>query len=103
MRTKDGHYVSSSWIKRDNKESRNNYCVMVNLLNIIYIFAFKLIINTNNMKKKSCFQVIISEDKELFGEIVFYLVHKFLDENRMLAYIHWTNKIVNDRLGVKYF
>ena len=24
MRTKDGHYVSSSWIKRDNKESRNS-------------------------------------------------------------------------------
>ena len=21
----------------------------------------------------------------------------------MLAYIHWTNKIVNDQLGVKYF
>ena len=103
MRTKDGHYVSSSWIKRDNKESRNNYCVAVNLLNIIYIFTFKLIINTNNMEKKSCFQVIINEDKELFGEIVFYLVHKFLDENRMLAYIHWTNKIVNDQLGVKYF
>ena len=34
---------------------------------------------------------IISEDKELFGEIIFYLVHKFSDENRMLAYIRWTN------------
>ena len=21
----------------------------------------------------------------------------------MLAYIHWTNKIINDQLGVKYF
>lgn len=31
------------------------------------------------------------------------MVHKFLGENRMLAYIHWTNKIVNDQLGVKYF
>ena len=37
MRIKDGHYVGSSWIKRDNKESRNNYCVAVNFLNIIYI------------------------------------------------------------------
>ncbi|RIA88388.1 hypothetical protein C1645_877423 [Glomus cerebriforme] len=74
MRAKDGHYVGSSWIKRDNKTSRNNYCVAV-----------------------------ISEDKELFGEIIFYLVHKLLDKNRMLAYIHWTNKIVNDQLGIKYF
>lgn len=29
MRTKDGHYVGSSWIKRDNTTSRNNYCVAV--------------------------------------------------------------------------
>ncbi|CAB5200844.1 unnamed protein product [Rhizophagus irregularis] len=74
MRTKDGHYVGSSWIKRD-KISRNNYCVAV----------------------------IISEDKELFGEIIFYLVHKHLGESRMLAYIHWSNKIINDQLGIKYF
>jgi hypothetical protein len=26
-----------------------------------------------------------------------------LNENRLLAYIHWTNKIINDQLGVKYF
>ena len=30
MRTKDGHYVGSSWIKRNNMTSRNNYCVAVN-------------------------------------------------------------------------
>lgn len=59
------------------------------------------ILITNITKK--IFQVIISEDKELFGEIVFYLVHKHLGENRMLAYIHWSNKIVNDQLGTKYF
>jgi hypothetical protein len=29
MRTKDGHYIGSSWIKQDNKTSRNNYCVAV--------------------------------------------------------------------------
>ncbi|CAB5376047.1 unnamed protein product [Rhizophagus irregularis] len=74
MRTKDGHYVGSSWIKRD-KISRNNYCVAV----------------------------IISEDKELFGKIIFYLVHKHLGESRMLAYIHWSNKIINDQLDIKYF
>jgi hypothetical protein len=39
----------------------------------------------------------------LFGEINFYLVQEFMGENRMLAYIHWTNKIVNDLLGIKYF
>jgi len=37
MRTKDGHYVGSSWIKRDNKISRNNYCVAVKF-KIIYIY-----------------------------------------------------------------
>lgn len=61
---------------------------------------FLLIIN---ITKKKLFQVIISEDKELFGEIVFYLVHKHLGESRMLAYIHWSNKIINDQLGIKYF
>jgi hypothetical protein len=30
MRTKDGHYVGSSWIKCNNEMSRNNYCVAVN-------------------------------------------------------------------------
>lgn len=31
------------------------------------------------------------------------MVHKHLNENRLLAYIHWTNKIINDQLGVMYF
>ena len=30
MQTKDGHYIGSSWIKHDNKTSRNNYCIAVN-------------------------------------------------------------------------
>lgn len=38
MCTKDGHYVGSSWIKRDNKTSRNNYSVAVSF--ILFIFAF---------------------------------------------------------------
>jgi len=27
MRTKDGHYIGSAWIKREDRTSRNNYCV----------------------------------------------------------------------------
>ena len=31
MRTKDGHYIGLAWIKREDRMSRNNYCVVVNL------------------------------------------------------------------------
>jgi hypothetical protein len=54
MLTKDGHYVGSSWIKRDNKISRNNYCVAVNFL-MIYYFVFMLLIT--NIKKKNYFRL----------------------------------------------
>ncbi len=40
MRLKDGHYIGSSWIKHDNRSSRNNYCVMVIFLNIIYLYLY---------------------------------------------------------------
>ncbi|CAG8778215.1 20382_t:CDS:2, partial [Rhizophagus irregularis] len=29
LRTSDGHYISSHWIKRKNKIARNNYCVQI--------------------------------------------------------------------------
>lgn len=31
------------------------------------------------------------------------MVHSFLGENRMLAYIHWANKIINGQFGTRYF
>ena len=40
MRSKDGYYIGSSWIKRDNRSSRNNYCVTVIFLNIIYLYLY---------------------------------------------------------------
>jgi len=54
MRTKDGHYVGSSWIKHNNKTFRNNYCVAVNFLKL-FIFLFTCIININT--KKSYFRL----------------------------------------------
>ncbi|PKK61982.1 hypothetical protein RhiirC2_718044, partial [Rhizophagus irregularis] len=29
LRTADGHYISSEWIKRQNSKARNNYCVQI--------------------------------------------------------------------------
>jgi len=39
MRSKDGHYIGSSWIKRDNQSSRNNYCVAVIFL-VLFIHIY---------------------------------------------------------------
>lgn len=37
------------------------------------------------------------EDKELYGKIQYFFVHKYLEEYRMLAYIQWTSDIYIDR------
>src|SRR5256885_944210 len=44
-----------SAILKISKENIASVSKNYNLLYIIYIFTFKLIINTNNMEKKSCF------------------------------------------------
>ena len=43
------------------------------------------------------------EDKELYGMIQYFFVHKYLEKSRMLAYIQWTSDIHIDRYHIKTF
>ncbi|GES92310.1 hypothetical protein GLOIN_2v1522244 [Rhizophagus clarus] len=75
LRTKDGHFISSYWIKRNDNISRNNYCVNVQMY----------------------------EDLELYGRVEYFLVHTFQDVQRMLGFIQWTSNIHDDNYGIKTF
>lgn len=54
MRTKDGHYVGSSWIKRD-KISRNNYCVAVKFYCLIICIYLLCSYQSLILQKKKLF------------------------------------------------
>lgn len=43
------------------------------------------------------------EDRELFGKIEYFFVHKYLEELHMLAYIQWTHDVHIDRCYIKTF
>ena len=45
LRTSDGQYVSSRWIKKNNKKARNNYCVQISIriFIIIYLYYYLLL------------------------------------------------------------
>ena len=43
------------------------------------------------------------DDKELFGKIEYFLVHEYLEELHMLAYIQWTSDVHIDRYHIKTF
>ena len=43
------------------------------------------------------------DNKELYGKIQYFFVHKYLEKCRMLAYIQWTSGIHIDRYHIKTF
>ena len=45
LRTKDGHFISSYWIKRNDDISRNNYCVNVSKNKYLFILYLYFIYN----------------------------------------------------------
>ncbi len=48
-------------------------------------------------------KVQMYDDKELYGRIEYFFVHKYLEEQRMLAYIQWTSDIHINKYHVKTF
>ncbi|RHZ46686.1 hypothetical protein Glove_607g3 [Diversispora epigaea] len=88
--TTQGHYISSSWIKRNSITTRNNYCVQ--------IFQTK-------DKYSHCLNAPPEYYYEkLYREIEYFFLHKFQNRENMLAYIKVCNKIIkNEQLDFEYF
>jgi hypothetical protein len=112
--TQDGHVISSEWIKRDTSKSRNNYSIQVILLLLLDLFfKIKKILTKNFVINKARRTVdkfahrpnVPSEliFTQIYGKVIYYLVHKYEDKIKMLAYLQLTSKVITDRYGCKYF
>ncbi|CAB5200145.1 unnamed protein product [Rhizophagus irregularis] len=73
LRTSDGHYISSHWIKRKNKIARNNYCVQI-----------RRTIDKVSHRPNALPQLMIVD---IYGIVDYFFVHKFNDKIHMLAYV----------------
>ncbi|PKC52968.1 hypothetical protein RhiirA1_447330, partial [Rhizophagus irregularis] len=89
LRTSDGHYISSHWIKRKNKIARNNYCVQI-----------RRTIDKVSHRPNALPQLMIVD---IYGIVDYFFVHKFNDKIHMLAYVQLTSKIIDDEYECKYF
>ena len=73
LRTKDGHYISSKWIRRNKDWSRINYTVMVKIEIDIYA----------NFPK----QQLVFEVQDFYAIVEYYLTYEFEGSKVMLAYV----------------
>ncbi|CAG8682000.1 13315_t:CDS:1 [Dentiscutata erythropus] len=89
LRTKDGHYIGSKWIRRNEDWSRINYTVMVKIEVDIY---------ANYPKRPSVFEV-----QDFYAIVEYYLTYEFEESKAMLAYIQWTSPVEEDNIGLKSF
>lgn len=89
LRTKDGHYIGSKWIRRNEDWSRINYTVMVKIEVDIY---------ANYPKRPSIFEI-----QDFYAIVEYYLTYEFEGFKVMLAYIQWTEPVHEDNVGVKTF
>ncbi|GET00067.1 hypothetical protein GLOIN_2v1480212 [Rhizophagus clarus] len=63
LRIKDGNIISSKWWKNKNDSSRNDYCAAINLT------------------------IDDQQEEEIFGQIEYFMIHIFQDQERMFAYV----------------
>ncbi|UZO03187.1 uncharacterized protein OCT59_023596 [Rhizophagus irregularis] len=89
LRTLDGHYISSHWIKKKNKITRNNYCVQI-----------RRTIDKVSHRPNALPQLMIVD---IYGIVDYFFVHKFNDKIYMRAYVQLTSKIIDDEYECKYF
>ncbi|CAB4396019.1 unnamed protein product [Rhizophagus irregularis] len=87
--TRNGYYIGSNWIRRNETWARVNYSVLVYLEVDIY---------SNNQRRTPVF-----EKRPFYGNIEYYLMYEFNNEKSMLAYINWTASVSTDSVGLKYF
>ncbi|GES90546.1 hypothetical protein GLOIN_2v1644898 [Rhizophagus clarus] len=89
LRTSDGQYVSSYWIKRNNKIARNNYCIQI-----------RRMIDKVAYRPNAPSQLAIVN---IYGIVNYYLVHEFNHQVYMLVYIQLTSKNIEDEYECKCF
>ncbi|CAG8651845.1 15201_t:CDS:2, partial [Rhizophagus irregularis] len=87
MLTKDKYFIGSKWIHKNNDWSRINYTV------------------TMQIDKWARFKHRQPEyiKKSYYGIIEFFFLYNFDGQNEMLAYIHWTKPVTEDRVGTLSF
>ncbi|GES78579.1 hypothetical protein GLOIN_2v1879215 [Rhizophagus clarus] len=79
LRTTDGHYISSEWIKRQNSKTRNNYCVQIR--RTVDRFA-----NQHNKTPELIKSYI-------YGKVEFFFMYMFNNKTNILAYIQLISKV----------
>ncbi|CAG8453337.1 19248_t:CDS:10 [Gigaspora rosea] len=89
LRTKNGHYIGSKWIRWNKDWSRINYTVLVKIEVDIY---------ANYPSRPSVLKI-----QNFYTFVKYYLLYKFEESKVMLAYIQWTSSIEENNVGVKKY
>ncbi|CAB4459850.1 unnamed protein product [Rhizophagus irregularis] len=90
LRTKDGNIISSKWWKKENDSSRNDFCVAINL--------------TVDLQERNYRAPLNLREEEIFGQIEYFMVHEFQNQERMFAYIRKIKKLEkNSSVNLKFF
>ena len=97
LRTKDGHYIGSKWIKKNKDWTRTNYSVLV--CNSCKIQTFMEVDKWAAFPKRQPEYI----SKKFYGNVEYYLVYEFDSKTYMLAYIHWAADIEQDNIGLLSF
>ncbi|CAB4397327.1 unnamed protein product [Rhizophagus irregularis] len=86
---KDGHIISSKWISKNKIKGRNNYSVVINI----------------TVDKYAHFSNITPEliEKEIFGEVEYFIMHKHNELECIFAYVRKIDKYEEDNYGLIYF
>ncbi|CAB5210951.1 unnamed protein product [Rhizophagus irregularis] len=82
LRTSDGHYISSHWIKERIRSQEIIYCVQI-----------RRTIDKVSHRPNALPQLMIVD---IYGIVDYFFVHKFNDKIHMLAYVQLTSKIIDD-------
>ncbi|CAB4431590.1 unnamed protein product [Rhizophagus irregularis] len=76
LRTKLGALIGSKYVNNNKGDvARNNYSI-----------AAKLLVDKNAHRPRA---PVDFEEREFYGQVLYYFVHEFRGELSMLAFIHW--------------
>ncbi|CAI2164146.1 5319_t:CDS:2 [Funneliformis geosporum] len=75
LRTKSGSLIGSKLVKRKSNVARNNYSI-----------AAKLLVDKNAHLPSAPFDF---EEREFYGQVLYYFVHEFNEQLSMLAFVNW--------------
>ncbi|CAB5199182.1 unnamed protein product [Rhizophagus irregularis] len=87
--TKDGHTISSEWIKQNKLHSRNNYSIQAR--RTIDKYAHR-----PNVPPEFIYT-------NIYAKVIYFLIHNYNGKIKMLAYIQCVSKIITEKYNCKYF